>query len=162
MDWRIQNWYVTVPFDKDQHLYVSHFIFANHTSGGWIINVHRICLNQCIAGTDQWISDVARTERKLQQLPMRPSGPDWDHFWRIFTSSRTITIGWALEQDAIAMRNTFGIQLISTKREQHFLPNPNLDKLLNNQMQCLDLQKIDGRGPMPNLAGYIGDSEAKK
>ncbi len=28
-------------------------------------------------------------------------------------------------------------------------------------MQCIDLQKIDGRRPMPKLVGYIGDSEAR-
>ncbi len=69
MDWRMRNWYATVPFEKDQHLYVSHFIFANHTGGGWIINVHRYCLNQCIAGLDKWISDLARNQRELERLP---------------------------------------------------------------------------------------------
>ncbi len=40
------------------------------------------------------------------------------------------------------------------------LANP--DRLLRHQMQCVDLQEIDGLSPMPNLAGYIGDSEARK
>ncbi len=77
-------------------------------------------------------------------------------------SSKTITICWGLEQDAIAIWSTFGIDLISTKGEQRFLPDPNPDKLLTNQRQCINLQKIDGRGPIPNLAGYIGNSEAKR
>ncbi len=38
---------------------------------------------------------------------------------------------------------------------------PNPDGGLFNQMQRIDLQKIDGRGLMPKLAGYISDSEAK-
>ncbi len=57
-----------------------------------------------------------------------------------------------LKNDAIAIWNTFGIELISTKDEQHFMDEPNPDGLLVDQMQCIDLQKIDGRRKMPNLA----------
>ncbi len=59
------------------------------------------------------------------------------------------------------MWNTFGVELIGTKSERRFLPNPNPDGFLQHQMQCIDLQKIDGLGPMPKLVGYIGDSDAR-
>ncbi len=104
---------------------------------------------------------MARDHRDLRQMTPQPNGPDWDWFWRIFTSSKTITFSWGLENDAIAIWNTFGIKLISTKDERRFMDKPNMDRLLVNQMQCIDLQKINGHGPMPNLAGYIGDSEAR-
>ncbi len=157
----MRNWYATVPYERNRHLYISHFIFANQTGGGWIINVHRYCLNRCLARLDEWISEVATTHHDLRRMAMRPSGQNWDRFWRIFTSSKTITFGWGLRNDATAIWNTFRIKLIGTKSEQCFLPEPNPDGLLEYQMQCVDLQKIDGHGPMPKLAGYIGDSKAK-
>ncbi len=113
-------------------------------------------------GLDVWISEEASTEHQLRNIPMRPSGPVWDRFWKIFTSAKTITFGWGLENDILAIWNTFGIEVIGIRKQRDFLPEPNPDRLLHFQMQCVDLQKIDGLGPMPNLAGYIGDSKAKE